>query len=229
MGSSPSFHVTPRSHQLTCGRHLMWLHQDPPSTEVGAQEDGTNLYDGILRVSCRRGRNPTVTELVLLAPRPKVTFCIQGVVSPLLANIYMNRFLKYWQLCRCGETFQGHVVAYADDFIILSRGHANEALTWTKSVMTRLGLTLNEVKTTLKDARQERFDFLGYAFGPHYGVVSRVVVEDVSYPSPSAHPTLAEIGLASFIIWLSALTASATSTGCASSWRARNRSPMMDL
>jgi len=33
--------------------------------------------------------------------------------------------------------------------------------------MTRLGLTLNEVKTTLKDARKERFDFLGYAFGPH--------------------------------------------------------------
>jgi RNA-directed DNA polymerase len=91
-----------------------------------------------------------------------------GVVSPLLANIYINRFLKYWRLCRCGETFQGHVVAYADDFVILSRGHANEALTWTKSVMTRLGLTLNEVKTTLKDARKERFDFLGYAFGPHY-------------------------------------------------------------
>ena len=34
--------------------------------------------------------------------------------------------------------------------------------------MTRLGLNLNEVKTTLKDARNERFDFLGYAFGPHY-------------------------------------------------------------
>jgi RNA-directed DNA polymerase len=33
--------------------------------------------------------------------------------------------------------------------------------------MTKLGLTLNEAKTSLKDARQERFDFLGYSFGPH--------------------------------------------------------------
>lgn len=91
-----------------------------------------------------------------------------GVVSPLLANIYMNRFLKHWRLCGCSDAFRAHVVAYADDFVILSRNHANEALAWTKAVMTRLGLTLNEVKTSLKDARKERFDFLGYAFGPHY-------------------------------------------------------------
>ena len=34
--------------------------------------------------------------------------------------------------------------------------------------MTKLGLTLNEAKTSLRDARQERFTFLGYSFGPHY-------------------------------------------------------------
>ena len=90
-----------------------------------------------------------------------------GVVSPLLANIYMNRFLKYWRLTGRGEAFCAHVVAYADDFVILSRGRAAEVLAWTKVVMTRLGLTLNEVKTSLKNARQERFDFLGYSFGPH--------------------------------------------------------------
>ena len=90
-----------------------------------------------------------------------------GVASPMLANIYMNRFLKYWRLTRRGEAFRAHVVAYADDFVILSRGRAAEALTWTKAVMTRLGLTINEAKTSLKNARQERFDFLGYSFGPH--------------------------------------------------------------
>jgi RNA-directed DNA polymerase len=37
-----------------------------------------------------------------------------------------------------------------------------------RSWMTKLGLTLNEVKTSLKNARQERFDFLGYSFGPHW-------------------------------------------------------------
>jgi RNA-directed DNA polymerase len=90
-----------------------------------------------------------------------------GVASPLLANIYMNRFLKYWRLTNRGEAFRAHVVAYADDFVILSRGCAAEALAWTKVVMTRLELTLNEAKTSLKDARRERFDFLGYSFGPH--------------------------------------------------------------
>jgi RNA-directed DNA polymerase len=90
-----------------------------------------------------------------------------GVASPLLANIYMNRFLKHWRLTGRGEAFRAHVVAYADDFVILSRGRAAEALAWTKAVMTRLGLTLNKAKTSLKDARQERFDFLGYSFGPH--------------------------------------------------------------
>jgi len=33
--------------------------------------------------------------------------------------------------------------------------------------MTRIGLTLNEAKTSIKQARRERFDFLGYTFGPH--------------------------------------------------------------
>ena len=45
-----------------------------------------------------------------------------GVASPLLANIYMNRFLKHWRLTARGKAFRAHVVAYADDFVILSRG-----------------------------------------------------------------------------------------------------------
>jgi RNA-directed DNA polymerase len=50
----------------------------------------------------------------------------------------------------------------ATHLVILSRGHAAEALAWTKAVMTRLGLSFNEAKTSLKNARHERFDFLGY-------------------------------------------------------------------
>ena len=90
-----------------------------------------------------------------------------GVISPLVANLYMNRFLKHWRKSGRGEAWQAHVINYADDFVILSRGHAAEALAWTDRVMTRLGLTLNRTKTCLRDARQERFDFLGYSFGPH--------------------------------------------------------------
>ena len=56
------------------------------------------------------------------------------------ANIYMNRFLKHWRRSGCSEAFRAHVVAYADDFVILSRGCAAEALAWTKAVMTKLGI-----------------------------------------------------------------------------------------
>jgi len=42
-----------------------------------------------------------------------------GVVSPLLANIYMNRFLKHWRLTGRGEAFRAQVISYADDFVIL--------------------------------------------------------------------------------------------------------------
>ena len=89
-----------------------------------------------------------------------------GVASPLLANIYMNRFLKHWRLSGAGEAFRAHIVSYADDFVILSRGRAAEALTWTQAVMTKLGLSINEAKTSVRNARKEHFDFLGYTFGP---------------------------------------------------------------
>src|SRR6202049_2497133 len=91
-----------------------------------------------------------------------------GVVSPALANLYMNRFLKYWRMSGQKEHLQAHVVNYADDFVILSRGNADKALNWTRGVVTKLGLTLNEAKTSIKEARKESFDFLGYTFGPHH-------------------------------------------------------------
>jgi RNA-directed DNA polymerase len=90
-----------------------------------------------------------------------------GVVSPGLANLYMNRMLKGWRQTRRGEQFRAHIVNYADDFVILSRGKAKEALEWTRGVLERLDLSLNEKKTSIRQARQERFDFLGYTFGPH--------------------------------------------------------------
>jgi RNA-directed DNA polymerase len=90
-----------------------------------------------------------------------------GVVSPALANLYRNRMWKGWRQTRRGEQFRAHIVNYADDFVILSRGKAKEALEWTRGVRERLDLTRNEKKTSIRNARQERFDFLGYTFGPH--------------------------------------------------------------
>jgi RNA-directed DNA polymerase len=71
-----------------------------------------------------------------------------GVISPLLANLYINRFLKHWRMQGKTDAFRAHVVSYADDFVILSRGRAKGALAWTRGVMARLGLTINEAKTS---------------------------------------------------------------------------------
>ena len=90
-----------------------------------------------------------------------------GVISPTLANLYMNRYLKYWRQSGQGNSYGAVIVNYADDFVILSREKAAEALEWTQCVMERIGLTLNETKTRLVEAKTERFDFLGYTFGPH--------------------------------------------------------------
>jgi RNA-directed DNA polymerase len=89
-----------------------------------------------------------------------------GVISPLLANLYMNRFLKYWRRSGKGEQYQAVIVNYADDFVILSREHAEEAREWTGEVMAKIGLTLNEAKTSVRDGSRETFNFLGYTFGP---------------------------------------------------------------
>ena len=105
-----------------------------------------------------------------------------GVISPALANLYMNRMLKGWKQTRRGEQFEAHIVNYADDFVILSRRMAKESLEWTRGVVERLGLTLNEKKTSVRNAGQERFDFLGYTFGPHYSL--RTGREYIGY-SPS--------------------------------------------
>lgn len=89
-----------------------------------------------------------------------------GVLSPLLANIYMHRFLRAWRQRGKDVAYRARLVTYADDFVILSRGHAAEALAWTQWAFSAIGLTLNEAKTSLRDARREPFTFLGYTFGP---------------------------------------------------------------
>ncbi len=89
-----------------------------------------------------------------------------GVISPLLANIYMNRFLRVFVDRGKDREFAARLINYADDFVILSRGKAKEALEWTRRVMAALGLSLNETKTRICNGRQEHFDFLGYTFGP---------------------------------------------------------------
>lgn len=90
-----------------------------------------------------------------------------GVISPLLANIYINRFLKAWSKRGKPGKFRARLINYADDFVILSRTKKGAclALEWTKAAMEAMGLSLNEDKTTLCRVDNQSFDFLGYTFG----------------------------------------------------------------
>jgi RNA-directed DNA polymerase len=91
-----------------------------------------------------------------------------GVLSPLLANIYMRRFLKGWQQRGLDRKYGSRIVNYADDFVILCQRDAAGALSEARSIFQRIGLTLNETKTRICCAPYEPFDFLGYRFGRQY-------------------------------------------------------------
>jgi len=86
-----------------------------------------------------------------------------GVLSPLLANIYLNYLDKVWKE-RCRQV--GVLVRYADDLVILCRSEedAREALRRLGIVMECLGLKLHRDKTRLVNLKEglEGFDFLGF-------------------------------------------------------------------
>jgi RNA-directed DNA polymerase len=103
-----------------------------------------------------------------------------GVISPLLANLYLNRL--DWQVNdRCEK--RPVMVRYADDFVILTRpGQGAELLARLKRWLERNGLTLNETKTRLLDVRQEGFKFLGFGVSWRRGKSGR------NYPHMEPHP-----------------------------------------
>ena len=86
-----------------------------------------------------------------------------GVISPLLANIYLDAFDRLWEgQCR----HLGVLVRYADDFVVLCRrrSQAQAALRHIGRIMTRLGLTLHPEKTRIVNLSwgKEGFEFLGW-------------------------------------------------------------------
>lgn len=91
-----------------------------------------------------------------------------GVISPLLANLYMNRYLQAFRHAGLERRYGARLVNYADDFVVLCRRGAAEVLAQTRQWFQEMGLTLNEEKTRLCDGRREAFTFLGYTFGPMY-------------------------------------------------------------
>lgn len=88
-----------------------------------------------------------------------------GVMSPLLANIYMRRFLLAWERKELPRKLRAHVVNYADDFVILCHGTAGKAREVAGAIIRAMKLTLHAEKTRVVNAWRDPFDFLGYTFG----------------------------------------------------------------
>jgi hypothetical protein len=86
-------------------------------------------------------------------------------ISPLLANLYMRRFVLGWKTLGHEQALEARIVNYADDFVICCRGTAEKAARAMRTMMERLKLTVNETKTKLRRVPAETFDFLGYTFG----------------------------------------------------------------
>lgn len=89
-------------------------------------------------------------------------------LSPLLANLYMRRFVLGWRLKGFEARLKARVVTYADDLVICCKGSAAQALEAMRSIMGQIKLAVNEEKTRVCRVPDERFDFLGYTFGRCY-------------------------------------------------------------
>jgi len=92
-------------------------------------------------------------------------------ISPLLANLYMRRFVLAWEKLGLERSLGSQIVNYADDLVILCRrGKAEEAQRRMREIMGKLKLTVNEEKTRICKVPEETFDFLGYTFGRMYSM-----------------------------------------------------------
>src|SRR6201997_1513336 len=90
-------------------------------------------------------------------------------ISPLLANLYMRRFVLGWKMLGLERSLGSRIVTYADDLVILCRkGKAEEALQQLREIMGRLKLLVNDEKTRICKIPEGEFDFLGYTFGRMY-------------------------------------------------------------
>ena len=85
-----------------------------------------------------------------------------GVISPLLANIYLNVLDKVWKMKKVEERWRARLIRYADDCVVPCQWNTERVLKGIRIVLGHLGLSLNEAKTRVVDARRESFNFLGF-------------------------------------------------------------------
>lgn len=88
-----------------------------------------------------------------------------GVISPLLANIYLNILDRIWDKYQLADKYEAQIVRYADDLVILCKSGTDAPFTLLKTILNKLELQLNEDKTEIRDACKETFNFLGFQTG----------------------------------------------------------------
>jgi RNA-directed DNA polymerase len=89
-----------------------------------------------------------------------------GVISPLLANIYLHWFDKAFHAANGPAHWaKARLVRYADDFVVLARHQSQRLRQHIEDKLEKwLGLELNREKTRVVNVREESLDFLGYTF-----------------------------------------------------------------
>lgn len=85
-----------------------------------------------------------------------------GVISPLLANIYLNILDRIWDRHQLAAKYKARLVRYADDMVILCARDTTQPYATLQNILSKLDLKLNEDKTQIRDARKETFGFLGF-------------------------------------------------------------------
>ena len=85
-----------------------------------------------------------------------------GVISPLLANIYLNILDRIWDRHQLAAKYKARLVRYADDMVILCARDTAQPYAILQAILDKLDLKLNEDKTQIRDARKETFRFLGF-------------------------------------------------------------------
>ena len=86
-----------------------------------------------------------------------------GVISPLLANVYLHLIDRIVNNARSLFRKNGvRIVRYADDFVLMGKTIPEEVIEKLKTLLNRMGLKLNESKTRQIEAKEESFNFLGF-------------------------------------------------------------------
>lgn len=186
-------------------RNLRWGYTAIYDADLKGYFD-TIPHDKLMKCVERRVADRSVLHLIRLwlkvpveerdeGGRPKVSRPTSGtpqggVISPLLANLYLHWFDVRFHRDGPGKWAKAHLIRYADDFVIMARHVEERITTWVdETVEGWLGLTINRSKTrTIKlgPDREDQLDFLGYTFRYEWGHADRTRKYLTASPSAKA-------------------------------------------